>query len=234
MKDWATFSTEDELQRADSLLNQADALLGRRRESSPAPSFTSTPPAAPAFTTGEGETLLGQDDDLPILTDIVDEQSLSDLSDLGDLGGLGDLGEHWLTASEIGAADDPAPAPLAQAVAAPEPEPVSSEPEPTALNLASSTAPSPAAPELDNAAISAIASARFTETLIELDTEIARSIEEWMEREFPQFLQRELALMQTRLHKQLHEHLNATLLSEISTHISRHLGHSPLPEQTQD
>ena len=84
------------------------------------------------------------------------------------------------------------------------------------------------------AAISTIASARFTETLIELDTEIARSIEEWMEREFPQFLQRELALMQTRLHKQLHEHLNATLLSEISTHISRHLGHSPLPEQTQD
>ncbi len=224
MKDWATFSTEDDLQRADSLLNQADALLGRRRESSPAPSFTSTPPAAPAFTTGEGETLLGQDDDLPILTDIVDEQSLSDLSDLGDLGGLN---EHWLTASEIGAADDPAP----------EPEPVSSEPEPTALNLASSTAPSPATSELDSAAISAIstiASARFTETLIELDTEIARSIEEWMEREFPQFLQRELALMQTRLHKQLHEHLNATLLSEISTHISRHLGHSPLPEQTQD
>ncbi|MDY0073125.1 MAG: hypothetical protein RBR77_10800 [Thauera sp.] len=227
MKDWATFSTEDELQRADSLLNQADALLGRRRESSPAPSFTSTPPAAPAFTTGKGETLLGQDDDLPILTDIVDEQSLGDLSDLSDLSDLGDLGglnEHWLAASEIGAADDPAP----------EPEPVSSEPEPAALNLASSTAPSPAAPELDNAAISAIASARFTETLIELDTEIARSIEEWMEREFPQFLQRELALMQTRLHKQLHEHLNATLLSEISTHISRHLGHSPLPEQTQD
>lgn len=64
MKDWPLRSeTEAEIARADDLLDKADALLRRHRDTGPEPVVTESDPILP----------LADGDDLPILTDIVDE-----------------------------------------------------------------------------------------------------------------------------------------------------------------
>lgn len=259
MKDWPAFSTEDELERADSLLHQADALLGRRRDQA----------------ADQTAAALDSEDDLPILTDIVDEQALAELWPAPELTAelTAELSPELLPAP---APPAPLPADAASVVPSPTARPdreqtefdpplpdaeaqrsMVSSPLPPAAPLSASSAAAPEAIEAEAGETAASAATdglatpaestasaappdaqAFTEALIELDTEIARSIEDWMEREFPQFLERELASMRVRLHRQLHEHLNATLLGEISAHISRHLGRSvviaPAPTRPHD
>ena len=68
MKEWPPSPRDDDLERADDLLGQADALLRRHRGQSDmaAQSHAHTQDPDPAF----------DDDDLPILTEIVDDLDL--------------------------------------------------------------------------------------------------------------------------------------------------------------
>ena len=82
MKDWQDFPDDDELERADDLLGQADALL-RRHRGDTAPSSPGTQrstdrdAAEPVHATPSGAAMQAfDDDDLPILTEVVDDLDL--------------------------------------------------------------------------------------------------------------------------------------------------------------
>lgn len=65
MKDWLPLPPDEELERADDLLDQADALLGRHRAARPANETAAPPSPADADSA-----------DLPILTEVVDPSEL--------------------------------------------------------------------------------------------------------------------------------------------------------------
>lgn len=176
MKDWPPSPDNDELAWADSLLDQADALLRRHQSAAPA---SGAAPAAPSDSLFAG----ANDDDLPVLTEVVEDFALE---------------QHWQEA-----AASPPPA---------------------------------AAPTVADHAPTAELAYRLAERLIEIDTEISRTIEEWMVKEFPQFLERELNEASERLQQRLHAHLRATLLPELSAHISRQIdaGLPPAEQSPQD
>lgn len=162
-----------ELNIADDLLDKADALLRRHRADLSAALAKPFPPA------DDGS----DDDDLPILTEIV--------SDFGD-------GLPVLTDSIDAQAPPAAPAFV---------------PPPAA--------PAPAtSPE---AAPAAAPGVLLAEQLIELDTEIAREIENWLAAELPQIVARELESLGERIRVETLAQLRATLLPDLSARIARRL-----------
>jgi hypothetical protein len=175
MKDWQPLPPDEELERADDLLDQADALLGRHRASRAA----DAPDAAPLPSLEDGF-----DDDLPILTEVVDESELP---------------PGW---SEQDSAPLP-PAPVAASSPAP--------PQDASPPVESTITPEDRIAYL------------IAERLIELDTRIACSINDWMDNEFPQLLQRELDQLGERLRAEVQAHMRATLLPELSAQISRQM-----------
>ncbi len=206
MKDWPHLPTDAELERADSLLNQADALLSRHRSAPP----EAVPGAMP--TTGQvtdessrealppyGASLA--DEDLPILTEIVDEL---------------DLPPEW---TEHAARPLP---PLSATASVTASVTAAFNASPLAGPTSSTSTSTPAAMTAEDHVAYQIA-----ERLIDLDTQIARSVTEWMDKEFPQFLQRELDRLSEHLQTEMQAHLRATLLPALSAHISEQLELTP-------
>ncbi|MEZ7894766.1 MAG: hypothetical protein QMB75_02735 [Thauera sp.] len=209
MKDWQDFPDDDELERADDLLGQADALLRRHRgdtaPSSPGTQRTTDRDAAePVHATPSGAAMQAfDDDDLPILTEVVDDLDLPT-----------EIFQPTESSLVAAAAAQPAfvrslaPGEVshARAPAAP-PEPVDTFAQPAA--------PSPPPPPSV-----AAAEQQLAERLVELDTAIAREIDEWAARELPQIIARELDRLGERIQDEALAHLRATLLPEISARVS--------------
>lgn len=292
MRDELQPPQDDELERADALLDQADALLRRHRGSAPRTPPPATFPSAALETETRLEPFaLEDDDDLPILTDIVDGLELADITSIADVADLADLADrelatpavpvlddfaaaprpafagdamHFAAAAEDAAsleaqpledlvegtpdkrsADEPPPPPSAQLGAAPlagaapstiaatEP-PRSAVPSPPlappmapplappfspALSLSQPPALSPA----DEHALLVSARAALIEELVELDTEIARSVESWLEDELPQIVTRELDSLAERIRTEAIAQLRATLLPALSERIAHRI-----------
>ncbi|MBI1906592.1 MAG: hypothetical protein HYS20_10220 [Rhodocyclales bacterium] len=155
--DWRkpTDDPADELKEADILLEKADALLRRHKirdnKSADAP--------AP-------------DDDLPVLTDVVDDLMIE---------------------------------PLLRFDASA--EPVARTP-PTDSRVA------PAAPPATGVSV------ELTELLVNLDTELAREVENWFADELPQLVTRELDRFAQRLREEATAHMRATLIPALSERIA--------------
>lgn len=190
MREWPALPPDDELARADDLLNQADALL-RRHHISDEPAPARTDDWAP------GTEL--DDDDLPILTEVVDAFELP----------------HPLPPTPARAPTGFERPPVPEAAAA------------AAAALSVSTTPSPAA--LQDAL-----SAKLAERLVELDTEIAREIGNWIAMEMPQILARELDQLAARVQAEMQAHLRATLLPELSARVGSLLDHKGAPHAGPD
>lgn len=171
MNEWLPPSRDDDLERADDLLGQADALLRRHRGQSDmaAHSHAHTQDPDPAF----------DDDDLPILTEIVEDL---------------DLPPTW---SGHKAADAAA-----------------------ASIFHTRPAPAPAVTTADQAGHRAAVAQLLAEKLVELDTEIARKVADWVAVEFQQVLDRELERLGERVRAEMLAHLRATLLPELSAQVS--------------
>ncbi len=291
MRDELQPPQDDELERADALLDQADALLRRHRGNAP----RTPPPAAFPSAALETETrlepfALEDDDDLPILTDIVDGLELADITSIADLADVADLADrelatpaapvlddlastprpafagdamHFAAAEDAASleaqpledlaegtpdtrsADEPPPPPSDQLAAAPLADaapsriaaaelPPSAEPSPpltpptapplappfsSALSLSQPPALSPA----DEHALLVSARAALIEELVELDTEIARSVESWLEDELPQIVTRELDSLAERIRTEAIAQLRATLLPALSERIAHRI-----------
>ena len=185
MNEWLPPSRDDDLERADDLLGQADALLRRHRGQSDmaAHSHAPTQDPAPAF----------DDDDLPILTEIVEDL---------------DLPPTW---SGHKAADAAA-----------------------ASIFHTRPAPAPAVTTADQAGHRAAVAQLLAEKLVELDTEIARKVADWVAVEFQQVLDRELERLGERVRAEMLAHLRATLLPELSAQVSTLLDDSARPSATPD
>ena len=193
MKQWPDLPDDDELGRADDLLDQADALLRRHRGEA-------QPTSAPARTPAPTEAF--DDDDLPILTEIVDDLDLP-----------ADAFQPAEPARELAHTCTPPPTPPVQPAPAAPSQPAAPEPTPQ---------PGPASqtPDLATPAAQAVAEQRLAERLIALDTAIAREVEEWAARELPQIIARELDRLGERIQDEALAHLRATLLPEISARVS--------------
>ena len=144
----------DELKEADILLEKADALLRRHkiREDKSA----AAPPS---------------DDDLPVLTDIVDDLMIEPLLRFD----------------------------------------TSAEPAPLPKRAGTHAAPQAPAPE---------ASVELAELLVNLDTELAREVENWFADELPQLVTRELDRFAQRLREEATAHMRATLIPALSERIA--------------
>lgn len=176
MKDWPALPPDDELERADSLLDQADALLRRHRMDD-----RRTDTAAPDWPASADL----DDADLPILTEIVEGFALP--------ADLPPRTTHPSTGFE--------------------------RPPP----------PTVAATTQEVTALQDALSARLAERLVELDTEIAREIGNWIAAEMPQILARELDQLATRLQTEMQSHLRATLLPSLSARVGSLLDQAAEP-----
>lgn len=192
MSGWPPPPRDQDLERADDLLDQADALLRRHRgQAEPGPQpLDGTHDPGPAF----------DDDDLPILTEIVDDL---------------DLPPGW--------SEPRPPTPLASAPA----------PSPPLADQAALRPETPAAQQSPRAQQAALAQ-HLAERLVQLDTEIAREVADWVAVEFQQVLDRELARLGERLHAEMLAHLRATLLPELSARVSTLLDDGLKPTATPD
>lgn len=187
MREWPALPPDDELTRADDLLSQADALLRRHHQSD-----EPTPASTDDWTPG---TEL-DDDDLPILTEVVEDFELP----------------HAL------------PLTPARARTGFERPPFPPTPEAVAAAAAMPAASTPSAAALQDAL-----SARLAERLVELDTEIAREIGNWVAMEMPQILARELDQLASRVQAEMQAHLRATLLPELSARVGSLLDQKAAP-----
>lgn len=196
MKDWPPLTPDDELERADYLLEQADALL-RRHDTS---AHADLPAAGQHIVEvlDEGYPAFGtrlDNEDLPILTEVVEDPGLPE-------------------DGALPAAKSASHVPRPTAPAAPAKMPASG----------TSAHPSPgASPSTTEISLEDRIHYQLAERLVELDTQIARGITEWMEKTFPQFLQRELGRLSEQLQAEMKAHLRATLLPEISSRISEQM-----------
>ncbi len=216
MKDWSPLPADAELERADDLLDQADALLSRHR--SVAPEARPTPRAATPPHTDTSireapascDSQLADDDDLPILTEIVDELELPPELTEPAAHALAPLSATAAVTASVSAALS----------ASPIAEPSSTRPVDATSRMTTEDR----------------ITYQIAERLIELDTQIARSISEWMDKEFPQLLQRQLDRLSEQLQTEMQAHLRATLLPELSAHISAQLDLTPdttIPPRTR-
>jgi len=175
MNEWLPPSRDDDLERADDLLGQADALLRRHRGQSDmaahshAHAHAHEPDPDPAF----------DDDDLPILTEIVDDL---------------DLPPMW-TEHKVANAS-------------------------AASTFFTLPAPAGAVSATDQAEHQAAVAQHLAEKLVELDTEIARKVADWVAVEFQQVLDRELERLGEHVRAEMLAHLRATLLPELSAQVS--------------
>ena len=204
MKDWQDFPDDDELDRADDLLGQADALLRRHRGDTAAPPAR-TPPGSP----GPAEPVRAMppplpssqqafdDDDLPILTEVVEDVDLP--------------AEIFLPVEPSAFVTHP-PATTSPAFIRTPLQPT----PPTEAVLPAATQPGPTSQPPSSAA----AEQQLAERLVELDTAIAREIDEWAARELPQIIARELDRLGERIQGEALAHLRATLLPGISARVS--------------
>ena len=184
MKEWPPSPRDDDLERADDLLGQADALLRRHRGQSDmeAPRHAQDP--EPAF---------DDDDDLPILTEIVDDL---------------DLPPTWTEHKVANAA--------------------------AASTFITPPAPAAVVSASDQSVHRAAVAQHLVEKLVELDTEIARKVADWVAVEFQQVLDRELERLGERVRAEMLAHLRATLLPELSAQVSTLLDDSARPSATPD
>lgn len=198
MKDWSPLPPDDELERADDLLDQADALLRRHHARSEPPSSVGDD-----WTPNAGL----DDDDLPILTEVVDDFDIPSEPPLARQRPADALGLDTLQASSPFRGQSiftpPSPAPF--------------------------VAPGQHATEPSDAM-----SSRLAERLVELDTEIAREIGNWVAAEMPQILARELDQLAGRVQAELQAHLRATLLPELSARVGKLLDHAADPGASPD
>ena len=234
MRGWEDDS-DDELERADDLLGQADALLRRHRgDATPASPRTPSPggagpaepaDAAPAISPATMQAF--DDDDLPILTEVVDDLDLPAeilqpveapvaAAAVASTAAMPSF-VRSLAAAQFTPAGEPAAATVRDAA----PEPVT-QPEPPAPQTphpqpAPSAAESAASPPARSAAAQ---EQQLAERLVELDTAIAREIDEWAARELPQIIARELERLGERIQDEALAHLRATLLPGISARVS--------------
>jgi hypothetical protein len=197
VKQWSDLPDDDELGRADDLLDQADALLRRHRgEAQPVSDSVRTPAPTAAF----------DDDDLPILTEIVEDLDLP-----------AEVFQPAEPARELARTCTP---PVPPAPAMPE-QPAPTVPsQPAAPTAPPLPGPASQTPGLAPPAAQAVAEQRLAERLIALDTAIARELEEWAARELPQIIDRELDRLGERIQDEALAHLRATLLPEISARVS--------------
>ena len=247
MKDWQDFPDDDELDRADDLLGQADALLRRHRGDTAAPPARTPPPtdhgpAGPVHSMPPAAAMqVFDDDDLPILTEVVEDLDLP-AEIFQPPAAPFSMAAAASAAAMPSFVRSPAPAELtpAREPSVPEPAEPPSEPilRPTPVEQPTSQWPPepPAAPEPPVAAVAAVAPAtapspppppsaaaaeqQLAERLVELDTAIAREIDEWAARELPQIIARELDRLGERIQDEALAHLRATLLPGISARVS--------------
>ena len=234
MRGWEDDS-DDELERADDLLGQADALLRRHRgDATPASPRTPSPggagpaePADAAPATSPATMQAFDDDDLPILTEVVDDLDLPAeifqpveapfaAAAVASAAAMPSF-VRSLAAAQFTPAGEPAAATVRDAA----PEPVT-QPEPPAPQTphpqpAPSAAESATSPPARSAAAQ---EQQLAERLVELDTAIAREIDEWAARELPQIIARELERLGERIQDEALAHLRATLLPGISARVS--------------
>ena len=247
MKDWQDFPDDDELDRADDLLGQADALLRRHRgdtAASPArtPPTTDHGPAGPVHAMPPAAAMQAfDDDDLPILTEVVEDLDLPaeifqppaapfSMAAAASAAAMPSFVRSPAPA-ELTPVREPSvleppepplepilrPAPIGQPTSQWPPEPPAAPEPPVAAvaAVAPATAPSPPPPPS-----AAAAEQQLAERLVELDTAIAREIDEWAARELPQIIARELDRLGERIQDEALAHLRATLLPEISARVS--------------
>lgn len=235
MRGWEDDS-DDELERADDLLGQADALLRRHRgDATPASPRTPSPdgagpaePADAAPATSPATMQAFDDDDLPILTEVVDDLDLpAEIfqpveAPFAAAAVASTAAMPSFVRSLAAAQFTPAGEPAASTVRDAAPEPVT-QPEPpapqtphpqSAPSAAESAAASPPARS------AAAQEQQLAERLVELDTAIAREIDEWAARELPQIIARELERLGERIQDEALAHLRATLLPGISARVS--------------
>ena len=204
MNKWSSFPDDDEFERADDLIDQADALLRRHRGTdAPAPNV----PHEPAHERFD-------DDELPILTEVVEDfeppagwrpaeampQPAAEPEHIEPLAAplrWEDLAPPTVKAQPAPSASFATPAPSTQG-----PDPV--------LDAVFPDSPPAGTPPLPD----------LTERLVDLDTTIAREISRWVEAELPQLVSRELDRVRRQLEIEVQSHLRATLLPEISARIS--------------
>lgn len=230
MRGWEDDS-DDELERADDLLGQADALLRRHRgDATPASPRTPSPggagpaePADAAPATSPATMQAFDDDDLPILTEVVDDLDLpAEIFQPVEAPFAASAAAMPSFVRSLAAAQfTPAGEPAASTVRDAAPEPVT-QPEPPAPQTphpqpAPSAAESAASPPARSAAAQ---EQQLAERLVELDTAIAREIDEWAARELPQIIARELERLGERIQDEALAHLRATLLPGISARVS--------------
>lgn len=228
MKDWED-DPDDELNRADDLLGQADALLRRHRgDAEPATLRTplprgASPAEAAAPATSSAAMQAFDDDDLPILTEVVEDLDLpAELFQPAEAPFAAAAAAampsfvRGLTTADLAPTQESAASNVPAAPSAPltQPEPPALQPPQPALHAAKSTTASPPA---RNAAAEA---QQLAERLVELDTAIAREIDEWAARELPQIIARELDRLGERIQDEALAHLRATLLPGISARVS--------------
>lgn len=301
MKEWPALPEDDDLGRADALLDQADALLRRHRGPASRPPARPAPPPGRVDLEAHLEPLaLEDDDDLPILTDIVEDFELAELADI-DIPALAELApgppdEPASDAADLttapasgtaaapgndfvpappedepeaatsagpataegwhGSTIGPAPAaaeeeveaqpPLPRTVPAEVPLLAEAGPERAALeaalrplavastdHAAASDQAIPVAPAAtlqiprmtaaDEQALLISARAALIEELVELDTEIARSVEAWLVEELPPIVARELDSLAERIRIEALAQLRATLLPSLSERIAHRI-----------
>ncbi len=198
MKDWPPLPPDDELERADDLLDQADALLRRhhaRRE----------PPGSVRDDWTPNAGL--DDDDLPILTEVVDDFEFPSEPPLARQRPADAFGLYTSGASAPSRGQD-----------------AYTQPAPAAFAAPGQRAADPTETQ----------SSRLAERLVELDTEIAREIGNWVAAEMPQILARELDQLAGRVQAELQAHLRATLLPELSARVGKLLDHAADPGASPD
>ena len=211
MKDWPPLhaDADAELERADDLLDQADALLSRHRMPTEAQALA-RPMTRPHPDVSGHDALaycdnpLADDDDLPILTEIVDELELPPERTEQAARPLPPLSASAALTASVSTAFSASP------IAEPSPPSTPGAPSATARMSTEDRI-----------------TYQIAERLIELDTQIARSISEWMDKELPQLLQRQLEHLSEQLQTEMQAHLRATLLPELSAHISAQLELTP-------
>lgn len=195
MKEWPELPPDRELERADDLLDQADALLRRHH----ARSEPRNEPMEP-WTPNPGL----DDDDLPILTEVVDDFELPSVAPPGPRAGA-DAYPHGAAHASGPFHGFDAPAPHA-----------------------------PSAPARTSPHAADTLSVRLAERLIALDTEIEREISDWVAAEMPQILARELDQLASRVQAELEAHLRATLLPALSARVGKLLEQTVDPDSMSD
>ena len=195
----------DELKQADDLLSKADALLQKH----------ASPPAAAVMV-----------DDLPILTDIVEQHDevceddfdidfsktrllTSDMAEARVTQFSTDLTGLWMGKTQQNVVEEAvqADAFVSGASALPTAD------VPSAGRQASLTAsPVSASTQM------------LVEKVLSLETTLTRLVDEWFARELPKIIEREIKYLPVRIREEALTHMHVTLFSQVSEEIAQQIG----------